>query len=225
MRFTEFDYLTKGLPLILNKNVERNYYDESIDTLEKGTVVYFSEWGFDRSDLTVSLDGTDDNTVVLDSYDLMIDYSKVDNPNLNDLKEMEDEDLNKITVGNKLITGENENEMIGSGQVVEVTEVHTYEHQNGNKEFCGATVKDKFGNEERLYAFYHLTDNQVVDPYIVNPAKDILENGTTIELNQDNLPLFIKTLTEKIEREKTLSTEVREQDVLFALAQTLNTLK
>lgn len=214
MRYVEFKYLTKGLPLILKSDVVYNDYngmyvereenDNENDefSLNKGEIVYFCDVE-EGNYISVKLLNKKENYISLASHLLEIDYKYVAFPYYEKLLNIHEENhyVSTLEKGMKLVTSEEEDrfysENLGGGQIVEIISVTLKDN-----DLDGMVVKDQFGNiYKNQFQFYFYDETKLnQDPqYIINPyARFNDDDVIDIKLTKKDIQKFSEILSSKL---------------------------
>jgi hypothetical protein len=209
----EFQYLTKDLPLIMKKDLTRNWYDEEMSIIEQGTSVYFANVGIEGG-IIVKRNRQDTKTETLNRDDIDIDYNYVTFPFYEEDLMAYDEDNSKdIQVGMNVVTGDMQidYDCIGAGQVVEVLKI--------DKDGFVVEVKDQFGNVyEEVFSVYVYDESKLNKDTseIINP---VLKVTSEIKIPKENLEIFVKALHWQLSLEHEGFLKLSDEDVMFALAE------
>lgn len=219
MRYFEFKYLTKGLPLILKSDVVYNDYNgmyvereenekenENDElSLSKGETVYFCDVE-EGNYISVKLLNKKENYISLASHLLEIDYKYVGFPYYEELVNIFEEEhyITTLKEGMKLVTTEDEGrfycEHLGGGQIVKIISLSFKDN-----DLYEIVVEDQFGNiYENQFQFYLYDETKLnQDPkYIINPYDRFTDNDVLeIKLTKSDIQKFSEILSSKLREE------------------------
>lgn len=209
MRFKEYSYLTKDLPLKIIENIDKDFRGQSV-SLSKNDTVIFVDVGNDN-EIIVKLIEDENIKIPLNKRFLAIDYNFIPFPFYKeDLQSIYDNESIKLTrpiqEGMRFVTGEDANRVygfynkdIGGGQIVEVVKVSV--HQDSNGYFLNdILVKDQFGNLFDCFELYIYDESKIRKDItsISNPLSQLGE-GINVNITKQNINILTKKLIKHME--------------------------
>lgn len=228
MRFKEYSYLTKDLPLKVVQNIIHDYHGKPV-SLFNGDVVKFIDIG-EENEIIVKLHNSE--AISLDKRKLNIDYSFVPFPFYNeDLKSIYEnqEKLFNIKIGDKVVTGESDSRSkdfglysidIGGGQIVEIINVSI--RKNGDSYYVeDILVKDQFGNEYDCYNLYWYDESKLGRNIqkIVNPISQL--ESSNFHITESNIQVLASQVTKYMDISFKNCPKFNNLDVAEILAESL----